>query len=765
MTTNRSLAAIMFTDIQGFTRSMQESESKAAWMRGKHLEVVSEVIAKYDGKLVQHFGDGTLSTFNSTVNAALAAVEIQLKLSSDFNIPLRIGLHQGDIVRTEDQGIYGDCVNIASRIQELAVPGSVFLTRKILDEVRNQSDFKWEYLGEFRLKNVTEAVEIFALAMQGLKVPSPNQINGSTSFDFRSVAVLPFANIGNDTQNEHLCDGITESILANLAQNKSLKVISRTSSFAFKNKLDDIKQIGEKLNSRNILEGSVQKWEDQIRVSVKLINVKEGYTVWSQIYNRTLDNIFSLQDDIAGKVLENILVHLSDNSRGGHEPKPTRDMEAYNAFLKGKYQWNKWTLESLYEAISYFMEAIKIDDEFAEAYALLSSCYAYLGSLGHKSKDEAYQKALTFANKALDLDNNLVTAHIALAWVKLSYELNWTGAGISYRTARRLNPGLAEPRLHYSWFLSAIKKHSLAIEELKTALTLDPLNLIVSKSLGDAYFHAQRYEEAIQTFKKTIDLEPTFRSAWEMLAFAYAHKGDFDKAVTAVKEYYRQAGHPLKGVGAVAYIYGLKGDRETALRYFEKLQEKKRLEPSINLEADFATFYMGLGEQEKALVHIEKGIRERMGVYYLRISPVFKPLWGDERYEKLFHEIQYSDEFMSIDILPSSPKNDIIINAETNDQLEMNPERFLYAEAQANYTVVYWNENNAVRDKLLRLSITALKEQLGDYSFIVKCHRSFLVNRDLKFDWSGNSRGYKVKCKRFGFEVPVSAAYKEGVEG
>lgn len=280
----RSLAAIMFADMVGYTRLMQEDETKAKILRDRQRNVVDKSIAIHNGRVMQYYGDGTLSMFSSAIKAVEAAQEIQEKLQQDPKVPLRIGIHIGDVVHDEE-GVFGDAVNVAARVQSLSIAGGVMISGKVFEEIKNHPGIKVEAFGEHELKNVFNPISIFALANEGLSVPEQSYVREITGSHKNSVAVLPFANFSPNPENEYFSDGITEEIINALVKVDGLQVPSRTSVFAYKNTKKDIREIGRELNVATILEGSVRQSGNKIRVTAQLINTDDGFHVWSENYD------------------------------------------------------------------------------------------------------------------------------------------------------------------------------------------------------------------------------------------------------------------------------------------------------------------------------------------------------------------------------------------------------------------------------------------------------------------------------------------------
>src|SRR4051812_38909037 len=378
----RQLAAIMFSDMYGYTALMQQNEQLAKDKRRRLKEVLETSVSGFNGKILQYYGDGALSIFNSAVDGVNCAVEIQQTLQHEPRVELRIGLHTGDI-SIENESIYGDGVNLASRIESLAVPGSIFISENVFNEIRNQENLTAREMGYFELKNVIRPVRIFAIDNKGLVVPTRDALKGKTKQPSNRLAVLPFVNMSADAENEYFSDGITEELLNALTKVDGLQVTSRTSAFAFKGKNTDIREIGIQLNVDRILEGSVRKAGNRVRITAQLINATDGYHIWSENYDRNLTDIFEVQDEISGIIANKCRKNLAARE---HEESlikvPTQSLEAYTHYLKGLYFHNKITPNDTYKAIECFEKAIALAPDYAQTYEMTAACYALLGATG-----------------------------------------------------------------------------------------------------------------------------------------------------------------------------------------------------------------------------------------------------------------------------------------------------------------------------------------------------------------------------------------------
>jgi adenylate cyclase len=636
----RMLAAIMFTDMVGYTALMQANESRAILLRDTQRKVLDECVSAHSGNTIQYYGDGTLTIFSSAIEAVYCAVEIQKKLSAEPKVSLRIGIHSGDIVHN-DEGVFGDGVNIASRIENLGVACSVLISEKVFDEIKNHEKLPAVSLGMFELKNVKKPIEVFAIASDGLEVPSRNEIIKKPEPARNSIAVLPFVNMSSDPDNEYFADGITEEIMNALTKVHGLLVTSRTSSFVFKGKNEDVRSIGNQLGVNTVLEGSVRKSADKVRITAQLINTADGYHQWSEVYDRKVEDIFKIQDEISKTIANQLRERLSFSDI--KEPlvkTKTYNIEAYNLYLRGKYYWNKWTPEDQHKALKCFEESRAIEPNFVNSYIGLAYCYLILGSMGYLDPKTTLPLAKSFALKALEIDDSISESHLALGLVQLFYEWNWSETYNSIQKALEINPGSADVHSTYGIYLTAVGELTKALEETKEAHKLDPLSLTINMQLGSAYYYLYRFDEAINQYEKTLELDPTFRSALYGLAWINLTKGDPEKAIELIKKAQQLAGNDLKGVTVLGYAYARAGMKEKTEECIEKLNTRKTLDMQTNLNMDLATIYLGLNELDKVFHFLNLAYEDRSGgLIYINSSPEWLQIKSDQRYTDLINKM------------------------------------------------------------------------------------------------------------------------------
>ena len=475
----------------------------------------------------------------------------------------------------------------------------------------------------------------------GNKTASPAGISN------KSIAVLPFDNLSRDPDNAYFAEGVQDEILTRLAKVADLKVISRTSTQHFKSAPENLPEIAKKLGVMHILEGSVQKASDQVRVNVQLINALTDAHLWGDTYDRKLTDIFAVETEIAKTIADTLQAKLSGSEKTAISKTSTKDPEAYELYLKGRFFWNKRTGADLQTAIQYFNQAITKDPGYALAYAGLADAYALLTAYGASSIADSFPQAKAAARKALELDGSLAEAHTSLGQVLLFYDLDFQAAANEFERAIALNPNYATA---HHWYgngpLTVVGDFNTAIAELKRAQQLDPLSLIINADLGVTFFLARRYDEAIAQLRKTIEMDPHFYYAHWNLGQALELKGQLREAVAEYKKAAELNDDPLV-VALLARAYAKLGQRDEALKRLEELQQAatRRYVPNYA----FALVYAALGDNAKAMDWLERAYRDRVGpeVVLIKVDPMLDSLRGDPRFEALVDKIVPASQFKS----------------------------------------------------------------------------------------------------------------------
>ena len=486
------------------------------------------------------------------------------------------------------------------------------------------------------------SIGLFFLGRYGFRNASPS----SSELPPKSIAVLPFDNLSEEKGNAYFAEGIQDEILTRLAKVADLKVISRTSTQHFKSAPDNLPQIAKQLGVANILEGSVQKSNDQVRVTVQLINATTDTHLWAEIYDRKLTDIFAVESDIAKTIADTLQAKLTGSEKISIAKTPTVNPEAYELYLKGRFFWNKRTAADLRKAIDYFNQATSKDPDYALAYAGLADSYVILSVFGAASPQDSIPQARAAAKKALELDDTLAEAHASSGRIAGPYDFEFDRSIAEFERAIQLNPNYAMAHHWLSWGpLTALARFDRAIAEGKRAVELDPLSLINNADLGgNVYFNSRRYDEAITQLRKTIEIDPRFYIAHYYLGQACQLKGQLTEAIPE----YQKAVELNDDPEALAYLgqaYARAGQRDEAQKILARLTEeaKSRYVSGYSM----ALMFMGLGDKEQAIDALERAYREGAGndLFTIKVDPMLDDLRGQPRFEALAEKIVPAAEF------------------------------------------------------------------------------------------------------------------------
>ena len=461
----------------------------------------------------------------------------------------------------------------------------------------------------------------------------------------KSIAVLPFDNLSRDPDNAYFCEGVQDEILTRLARVADLKVISRTSTQKYRSAPDNLREIAKQLGVMHVVEGSVQKAADQVRVNVQLINAMTDAHLWADTYDRKLTDIFTVETEIAATIADMLQAKLSGAEKMMMAKRPTEKPEAYELYLKGRFFWNKRTAADLRRSIALFEQAIAKDPEYALAYAGEAQAWSILSAYNAASPAESYPQAEAFARKALALDANCAEALVGLGSVKARYQFDVAGARKDYERAIVLSPNDATA---HHWIggdcFAATGQHAQEVAELKRALELDPLSLIINSNLGVAYIRAGRLEEAVAQFRKTLELDDSFYPAHREYGLALELQGKIPEAISQYERAAALTDDPIP-LGALGRIYGIAGRKDEARKILEQLQQLRARRYTAAYALALAA--LGLGDKSEAIHWLEEGYRERDGdsIGVIRADMLLIALRGDPRFEALAEKILPVREF------------------------------------------------------------------------------------------------------------------------
>lgn len=456
--------------------------------------------------------------------------------------------------------------------------------------------------------------------------------------DNSSIAVLPFVNLSSDKENEYFSDGLTDDLINALTRVQGLRVVARGSAFQFKGKNPDIRTVGHQLNVSSVLEGSVQRAGDRLRITAQLSSVADGYHVWSETYDRRLADVFAVQDEISRAIVGALEVRVGGGGR--FTPSPTPDIDAYNLYLQGRFHLNKWRPESARKGIEYFKQAIAKDPGYAPAYAGMADCYTWLGVFGWEEARHVMPEARQAAERALQLDETLAAAHVSLGYVKALYDWDWPGAEREFKRALALSPGDADVHFAYSvTYLTPQRRLDEALAEIERALALDPLSAYKVTGAGMIYSDRHDYDKAIEQFRKAIELDPTFYHAYDEWRGMETARGRID-AVQAVMRSMRAAFPSVDDTSARARMAALQGRRTEAKNLVHRwIDECDRLQRPG--KACFAAqIYSSIGEKDLAFEWLQKAVEERSPLLpYINVMPYYDGVRDDPRFPALLRRL------------------------------------------------------------------------------------------------------------------------------
>ncbi len=675
----RKLAAIMFTDMVGYSALAQENESLAIELLEVHRQLLRPIFARHSGKEIEAIGDAFFVEFSSALGSVICAIEIQKKMfernqkvESKRRIQLRIGLHVGDVIHI-GKHVHGDGVNIAARLEPLSAAGGICLSEDVARQIHNKIDLPLTKLGVKNLKNIKAPIEIFSIVLpwekknQSLK--KIISLRSSTKRNIISfilviiavlavlliqnifddlptgaknsrIAVLPLVNISQDNENDYFAEGMTEELISQLAKISGLSVIARTSVMKYKNTQMNIKEIGRELDVGTILEGSVRKTSDKARITIQLIDVETQEHLWVEDYDRELKNIFEMQSEIAIRIANELKVQLLSTEKQQIEKRNTENAEAFRSYLMGKYQLNNRTPESLKNALKYFNTAISLDPNYALAYVGLTDCYTLISgaAYGYIPREEAIQKANDAIRRAIEIDPTSAEAYNSLAYLKFRLEWDWEEAENYFKKAIELKPGYSSAYERYALYLALLGRNKESIQLMNHAYELDPLNPSVSTGVGRMYHFAKQFDKAIKQYEETLQMNPDYVETVFALGMSNSILENYDRAIQQLKRAVELSNGRLVIITFLARTYAAAGMIEEAKKLQEELiqlQSEKNVSPFY-----FAVIDAALGNEDAAIDSLYKAYDEHFGILvYLKASPLFEKLFDHPRFYELLRKI------------------------------------------------------------------------------------------------------------------------------
>jgi adenylate cyclase len=603
----------MFTDIVGYTALTQRNESATIRLLEEHRKLIRPSFASHGGREIKTTGDGFLVEFQSALDALLCAVAIQhmmhdREIARGDTLSLRIGIHIGDVIE-KGKDILGDVVNIASRIEPLAEPGGVCVTSQFYEQVRSKSDLPLVSLGEKSLKNVAMPVAVYKVVMPWEKPAAAE----TAAYPTNRIAILPFASFSPDPNDEYFADGMTEELISTMSKVGGLRVIARTSVMGYKGGQKRVSDVAKELEVGTVLEGSVRKAGDRLRITAQLIDSRTSDHLWAESYDRKLDDVFAVQSEVAKQVAEALRVRILAQEKERIEKRPTESTVAYTLYLKGRHNWGKRGIEYVRRAMEYFELAVHEDPNFALGYVGQADCCLILGTNWGLDREANLEKTSRMAAQALELDPHLAEAHATRGAV-LSNECKPRHAEEEFKKAIELKQSYAPARHWYFHLLRSQQRWDEALEQIEKAVELDPLSAVICWNHGSFYFYRGDYGRALEISKKAMGLgtESFDRNifSYHSVAAIYGKMKMYDemRQEFAAEVELLRGTYPLIRRAADAQIAYFEDDRQTLRRLLPELEAL----PETGVEAySLARYHFFLGENDKGFEWLEKSYSSR----------------------------------------------------------------------------------------------------------------------------------------------------------
>lgn len=628
MTQNRQLSAIMFTDVVGYTALMGSDEQKAFEILRRNRALHGPVIEQYHGRLVKELGDGILATFGSSVDAVRAAVKIQEDCRREGDFQLRIGIHLGDILFERDD-VFGDGVNIAARIQAAAQPGGIYISEAMRQSIANQADLRIRFVRKVELKNVREPVNLYEVATPG-DAPSAAAVVNETPQ--QGIAVLPFANLSSDPEQEYFSDGLTEEIISDLSRIQDLLVISRSSVMTLKGTVKRMQEIAGELNVRYVLEGSVRKAGNQLRITAQLIDAVRDAHLWAEKYSGVIDDVFDIQEKVSRSIAEALKLKLTPEADKQIAERPIPNVHAYESYLKARQEILRGSPESMANAFRQIQNALTLVGENDLLLALLGYAHILYFRFVDKSDRSHFAKAREYADRALVLNPECALGHVTQGWVL------WTDG-----------------------------KLQASCDAMKRALAIEPNQVDALFGITETYLYAGKARETLDLANRLVGIDPLTPMAWIMLGsyymdidlsvgLPYFEKGHVMDPDSPLTQWILASAYFWNGRNADAFplvdqlaqhapdwsfarqlqflAWGLKGDKEAALAYATPDLEDEA-QNDQHFAFHLAECYAVAGEKEKALDLLGFAMRLFYPPTFLSGNILFENIRDEPRFEQL----------------------------------------------------------------------------------------------------------------------------------
>jgi adenylate cyclase len=686
----RKLAAIMFTDMVGYSALAQRDDKLALELLEEHRELIREIFPRFNGTEIKTIGDAFLIEFNSALEAAQCGIEIQRTLSkrnhdvtAERRIELRIGIHIGDVVHRAGD-VYGDGVNIASRIEALAGAGGICVSMDVERQIRNALGARFEKLAPTELKNISVAMDLFRIVLPWERetasaaksesrssnsetsagprrssrikwtvaaivtlliigigwwwttLPRKTGATSPAASRITSLAVLPFKNYSADNSQEYFADGMTDLLTTELSSIGALTVKSHQSALKFKGSTKSMPEIGEELHADAIVEGSVLRDGNQVTVNVQLIEAHTDRHLWAKKFENDVTNIFKMRNEVVEAIAREIRVTVSPEESSRLSSAKTVNPAALQEYLLGRQAWNHQTEKGFYEALEHFNRAREIEPNFALAWAGIADTY-WSAADTTISPNEARAKAKAAAQRAVELDDSLAEAHCALAAVLYTVEFQWLESEKEFQRAIQLKPNYAIAHWQYGWLLMIVGRIDQSRDEFQRATELDPLSPFMTLDLNIPYVLKKDYDKAIAQCHKALELDPNFYLPHFVLGWIEIKRGNYSNAIEEYRVAQSKETQPII-TAYLGFAYAKSGQKEKALEMLNELNQlagRRFVTPFCQ-----ALVYLGLREDNEAIDWLEKAYDERsFWLGWLKVEPMYDPLRSNPRFQALYKKM------------------------------------------------------------------------------------------------------------------------------
>src|SRR5947209_4501578 len=678
----------MFTDMVGYSALSQRDDKLALELLEEHREILRKIFPEFNGTEIKTIGDAFLVEFNSALEAAQCAIEIQRSLAkrnadapAERQIQLKIGIHIGDVVHRGGD-VYGDGVNIASRIEPLAGAGGICVSMDVERQIRNALDARFEKLAPTELKNISVTMDLFRIvlpweqksegrgqraevrkrtviprsrkfALTGAIVllviigvgwwwttlPRKTPVTSGSPSRITSLAVLPFKNYSPDASQEYFADGMTDLLTTELSGVGALTVKSHQSALKFKGSTKSTPEIAQELHADAIIEGSVLRESNHVTVNVQLIEATTDRHLWARKFEGDVSNIFKMRNEVVEAIAREIRVTISPEQSSRLSNARTANPAALQEYLLGRQSWNRQSEKGFDDALNHFNRAKEIDSNFALAWAGLADTY-WGAADANIAPTEARLKAKAAAQQALELDDSLAEAHSALGAVNYVSEYQWADSEKEFQRAIQLKPNYAVAHWQYGWLLVFVGRAEEALKEMQRAVELDPLSPVMTTDLNVPHTLKKEYDRAIAQCHKAMELDPSFYLPHFVLGWIeIARAANYAAAIEEFRVAQAMETQPII-IAYLGYAYDRNGQNDKAM---ETLNELNRL-ASRRFVTPFcqALVYLGLREDSKAVDWLEKAYQKRsIWVAWLKVEPMYDPLRSNPRFQALYKKMNF----------------------------------------------------------------------------------------------------------------------------